>query len=166
MNTHRLREAFFVLILTVGIFSEVRAQDPLETLQDHDVTTNVNETRSTGVALNVREDSAPASAGFATTKSTAYTIGVLSDLHIRNENRDGLESAIKAINGLAGMNAVAITGDLDSKVASPDEFELVRKSLGKFNVPVFAVTGNHDYIYNNTLDQNGKKSRANPKLRK
>ena len=166
MKTSRSWPAIIVLVLSLGIPNGGLAQDPLEILQEHDVTTNVNEAPGMGAALNVRDDAAKAGANPEEAKSFAYTIGVLSDLHVRKDNLDGLESAIKAINSLAGMNAVAITGDLDSKVATPDEFDLVRKKLGEFNLPVFAVTGNHDYIYNDTIDKDGKKSRATKKIRK
>ncbi len=166
MKTHRIWPAMLVLAVILGIPLGGFAQDPLEILQEHDVTTNVNEAPGMGAALNIRDAAAPSAASPAKKKSDVYTIGVLSDLHIRKDNLDGLESAIKAINSLAGMNAVAITGDLNSKVASPDEFDLVRKKIGEFNVPVFAITGNHDYIYNDTLSKDGKKSRATKKLRR
>ncbi|MBP7634773.1 metallophosphoesterase [Candidatus Ozemobacteraceae bacterium] len=166
MKTHRIWPAILVLSAILAFPVGGLAQDPLETLQDHDVTTNVNEAPGMGAALNVRDDEAQTAASPAKKRSDAYTIGVLSDLHIRKDNLDGLESAIKAINSLAGMNAVAITGDLNSKVASPDEFDLVRSNIGKFNVPVFAITGNHDYIYNDTINKDGKKSRATKKIRR
>lgn len=166
MKPFRTWAISIVLILNLGIPGSVFAQDPLETLQEHDTSTNVNEAPGMGNALNVRDEAVPAGASLAKTQSAAYTVGVLSDLHIRKDNLDGLESAIKAINSLAGMNAVAITGDLDSKVSTPEEFALVQRNLKKFNVPVLAIPGNHDYIYNNTIDKNGKKSRATPKIRK
>ncbi|HOT27161.1 MAG TPA: metallophosphoesterase [Candidatus Ozemobacteraceae bacterium] len=167
MKTHRIWPAI-IIVLTISLVFPLGglAQDPLEILQEHDVTTSVNEVPGMGASLNVGDDAAPAATAAIPKTGDAYTIGVLSDLHIRKDNLDGLESAIRAINGLAGMNAVAITGDLDSKVASPDEFDLVRKKLGEFNVPVFAVTGNHDYIYDDTIDKDGKKSRATKKIRR
>lgn len=166
MKMHRIWRFILVFVVILGIPLCGLAQDPLEILQDHDVTTNVTETPGMGTALNVRDDATQAAASSAKKKSDAYTIGVLSDLHIRKDNLDGLESAIKAINTLAGMNAVAITGDLNSKVASPNEFDLVRSKIGKFNVPVLAITGNHDYIYDDTIGKDGKKSRATKKTRR
>ena len=94
------------------------------------------------------------------------TIAVLSDLHVRDDNYDMLMLAIKAINSLPDIYAVAITGDLCRKIGSPAEYSHVIHALSRLSVPVLAVPGNHDVRYRDHFSKGNKKLLAGPAEKK
>jgi 3',5'-cyclic AMP phosphodiesterase CpdA len=73
----------------------------------------------------------------------------LSDVHI-GANWEGvdpqprLEAVIEAVRELPNpVDAVVVSGDLADD-ASEQSYELVRQLLGRFEVPVHVLPGNHD----------------------
>ncbi|MBU1109546.1 MAG: metallophosphoesterase [Candidatus Riflebacteria bacterium] len=94
------------------------------------------------------------------------TIAIMSDLHIRDENYEMFMSAVKAINSLPNIYAVAITGDLCKKIGSKNEYTTLIQALSRFSVPILAVPGNHDVRYRDHFGKNNKKLVAGPAEKK
>ncbi len=90
------------------------------------------------------------------------TLAVLSDLHVKKENMDMLQKTVREVNNLSGVFAVAILGDLCTKLGTKEELSLVVQAIRRFTVPIFAITGNHDYIYRDYLTKDKKKLRGRP----
>jgi len=93
-------------------------------------------------------------------------VAVLSDLHVRGDNQKMLDAAVKAVNELPDVDAVAITGDLCSKIGSPAEYSKMIKVVSRFKMPIYATPGNHDIMYRDHFGAEGKKLRTSPTERK
>jgi len=93
-------------------------------------------------------------------------VAVLSDLHVRGDNQKMLDAAVKAVNKLPDVDAVAITGDLCKKIGSPAEYSDMIKVVSRFKMPVYATPGNHDIMYRDHFGAEGKKLRTSPTERK
>ncbi|PKL48569.1 MAG: hypothetical protein CVV42_08840 [Candidatus Riflebacteria bacterium HGW-Riflebacteria-2] len=93
-------------------------------------------------------------------------VAVLSDLHVRGDNQKMLDAAVKAVNKLPDVDAVAITGDLCKKIGSPAEYSDMIKVVSRFKMPIYATPGNHDIIYRDHFGAEGKKLRTSPTERK
>jgi hypothetical protein len=93
-------------------------------------------------------------------------VAVLSDLHVRGDNQKMLDAAVKAVNKLPDVDAVAITGDLCKKIGSPAEYSDMIKVVSRFKMPIYATPGNHDILYRDHFGAEGKKLRTSPSERK
>ncbi|PKL43478.1 MAG: hypothetical protein CVV41_10490 [Candidatus Riflebacteria bacterium HGW-Riflebacteria-1] len=93
-------------------------------------------------------------------------VAVIADLHVQDSKQKMLQTAVKAINELPGIYAVAITGDLCRKIGSPAEYSEMIKLVSRFKVPIFAVPGNHDILYRDFFGKNNLKLRTSPAERK
>ncbi|OGK08729.1 MAG: hypothetical protein A2W80_04140 [Candidatus Riflebacteria bacterium GWC2_50_8] len=109
----------------------------------------------------------------ASTKKVVYDsadrpakVAVIADLHVQDSKQKMLQTAVKAINALPDIYAVAITGDLNKKIGSPAEYSEMIKLVSRFKVPIFAVPGNHDILYRDFFGKNNLKLRTPPAERK
>jgi len=93
-------------------------------------------------------------------------VAVLSDLHVRGDNQKMMDEAVKAVNQLPDVDAVAITGDLCKKIGSPAEYFDMIKAVSRFKMPIYATPGNHDILYRDHFGAEGKKLRTSPAERK
>ncbi|HOD39794.1 MAG: Bacterial SH3 domain protein [bacterium ADurb.Bin243] len=94
-----------------------------------------------------------------------YEMALLADLHICESNLKAVTQAINAANGF-GVNATAILGDSCKEIATEKEFDIAVKTIRKLKSKVFAVTGNHDCIYEDHKTAEGKKIRAGAAVKK
>ncbi|HAE39139.1 MAG TPA: hypothetical protein DCG57_10940 [Candidatus Riflebacteria bacterium] len=122
--------------------------------------------------LNLKQGSAT-EADKASTKKVVFDsadrpakVAVIADLHVQDSKQKMLQTAVKAINALPGIYAVAITGDLCRKIGSPAEYSEMIKLVSRFKVPIFAVPGNHDILYRDFFGKNNLKLRTSPAERK
>lgn len=95
-----------------------------------------------------------------------FGVAVMSDLHVRQDNLRSLNQAVEAVNNLPGISAVALTGDLCHTVASPNELKLAAGLVGRFADQVWAIPGNHDFMYQDTLNADGKRKRGSAAQKK
>ncbi|OGS51930.1 MAG: hypothetical protein A3J79_12185 [Elusimicrobia bacterium RIFOXYB2_FULL_62_6] len=79
--------------------------------------------------------------------ASPYKITVLGDLHLTPE-RPQTVKVIRDINSWPDVNLVALVGDIVEKRGSEQEYGYAAKVLGKLKKPYCAVTGNHEYLYN------------------
>lgn len=103
---------------------------------------------------------------FYDTSDKPVKVAVIADLHVQDSKQKMLQTAVKAINALPGIYAVAVTGDLNRKIGSPAEYSEMIKLVSRFKVPIFAVPGNHDILYRDVFGKDNKKLRTSPAERK
>jgi len=120
--------------------------------------------------LDLSKSASTGSAGQARIKSGAAdarpcNLAVMADLHAKPESLPMLQKALKKVNALKDVYALAIVGDLCSKLGTSAEYDVLRRGLQAAEVPVFAVPGNHDILYQDNL-VNGEKKRAAPAEKK
>ena len=79
-----------------------------------------------------------------------YSCGVLSDVHITgtasNAISKNFQNALKYLNETECVNSIFICGDLTQN-GTLDELQAYKNYVGTYspNVPVYAITGNHEY---------------------
>ncbi|NLF97331.1 MAG: hypothetical protein GX569_11365 [Candidatus Riflebacteria bacterium] len=110
--------------------------------------------------------SASARTAFVDSTDKPARVAVVSDLHVRGDNQKMLDAAVKAVNKLPDIDAVAITGDLCKKIGSPAEYSDMIEVVSRFKMPVYATPGNHDILYRDHFGAEGKKLRTSPTERK
>ncbi|OGK07698.1 MAG: hypothetical protein A2W80_19475 [Candidatus Riflebacteria bacterium GWC2_50_8] len=93
------------------------------------------------------------------------TLAVMADLHAKPASLPMLHKAIARVNALKDLYALAIVGDLCSQLGTPAEYEVLRRGLKAAEVPMYAVPGNHDILYQDNL-VNGEKKRGSPAEKK
>ncbi|HNX77265.1 MAG TPA: metallophosphoesterase [Candidatus Rifleibacterium sp.] len=125
-------------------------------------------------SLNITDSGATDAAGSAVKEVTntsgvkdanAVTLAVMADLHARPESLPLLQKAVSRVNSLKDIYALAITGDLCSRLGTREEYEVLAQGLKGLKVPSYAVPGNHDILYQDNLI-NGEKKRAAPAIKK
>lgn len=99
-------------------------------------------------------------------ESKPCSLAVFADLHIKDSNFKMVRKAIRQANAVKGLIGAAICGDLCSKLGTKKELALVVEACKTFSVPIFAVNGNHDYIYRDYFVDGDKKVRGTPAQKK
>lgn len=164
-RSHILTLVLMILVFGMGAISPATGQSPNEILMGHDLNADAqSQAQNTSLALS--DQSAAKSATTSSAASPSFGLAIMSDLHVANENLSMLKEAVKTVNGLPGINAVAITGDLCHTVGNSAQIERTADLVKKFTDPVWAVIGNHDFIYQSELKSDGKKKRGSPAEKK
>jgi len=87
-------------------------------------------------------------------------MAVLSDIHISEDTYNSKEKVVKMLNECNDIDSLAVLGDLSHEVGNSKDYELASKLFKNFNRLKYFITGNHDYLYENYKDKNGKKIRS------
>lgn len=97
-----------------------------------------------------------------------YRIVVLGDPHLPvrvAEHTDVKEQqkimaakddVIADINGWEDVSAVAVVGDIVARRAVQSEYEYIHSFFGKLKKKLWVVNGNHEFLYEDDLQPNGK----------
>jgi 3',5'-cyclic-AMP phosphodiesterase len=72
---------------------------------------------------------------------------------------------LEDVNSWDDVGLVAVVGDVVGETGTKAEYDYVRDYFGKFNKPIAAVMGNHDYIYSETKNAQGYFSWGPPEMR-
>lgn len=87
-------------------------------------------------------------------------IVVLGDPHIPGKHLEAKEQVLEQINQWSDVDSVVAMGDLCSITGTKEEYALVKEYFSKLHKPLYVITGNHDFIYADELDSNGKLQHA------
>ncbi|NCD12893.1 MAG: hypothetical protein EOL93_10115 [Epsilonproteobacteria bacterium] len=98
-------------------------------------------------------------------------IVLLGDPHIPGKDIAHKEEVLETLNQWETVDMVVALGDVCSKTGSKEEYALVKSYFSKLKKPLFVITGNHDFIYDDMLGDNEKLRHAsleeqNEKLRR
>jgi len=91
-------------------------------------------------------------------------IVILGDPHIPGNHLDTKEQVIEQINQWSDVDSVVAMGDLCSKTGTEEEYALAKAYFSKLHKPLYVITGNHDFIYADALDNNGKLQHASREI--
>jgi 3',5'-cyclic-AMP phosphodiesterase len=95
-----------------------------------------------------------------------HQIVILGDPHLPGKRMDNKESVLHTINQWKEVDAVVAIGDLCSQTGTQEEYAQVKEYFSKLTHPLYPITGNHDFIYEDTLDENGKLKHASLEIQK
>lgn len=99
--------------------------------------------------------------------NSVYSFGGLSDVHFNRYSRSGGDDAMitfpKALNFLnnCGVSLVAMSGDISAR-SEDSAFEKFGAIASMYDFPVYTCTGNHDCVYNDTVNMSAWQANMNP----
>jgi 3',5'-cyclic-AMP phosphodiesterase len=95
-----------------------------------------------------------------------YGIALIGDPHLPGRNLPAKEALLRTIDGWEGIDRAVVLGDICSETGTDAEYAFARKFFGGLHQPLRFVAGNHDYIYEDEVDPQGKKVRASSEVRR
>ncbi len=95
-----------------------------------------------------------------------HQIVILGDPHLPGQAMEKKISVLQTINRWKEVDAVVAIGDLCSQTGIREEYETVKSYFSMLEHPLYPITGNHDFIYEDALDENGKLKHASLEIQK
>lgn len=92
-------------------------------------------------------------------------IVVLGDPHLPGKNLAGKQRVVETVNSWGDVDAVVALGDITETCGTEEEYVAAKAFFAKLAKPFFPVTGNHDFIYADSLDAKGKRQRGGAEAR-
>jgi len=92
-------------------------------------------------------------------------IVVLGDPHLPGSMLEQKEKVRENINRWKDVDLIAAVGDITETRGTDDEYAAAKNYFAGFHKPQALIGGNHDYLYNDHLNRNGKKTKADPFVR-
>lgn len=102
----------------------------------------------------------PASAGASAAGSRPYGIALIGDPHLPGNHVRSKEQVIRTISGWSGIDRVVVLGDICKETGTAGEYAFAKKFFGRLRQPLRPVAGNHDFIYEDEPDSEGRKLKA------
>lgn len=93
-------------------------------------------------------------------EKTYLHLVILGDPHLPGKNIQAKEEVIQTINSWGDADMVIPVGDICEDRGTTDEYAAAKKFFAKLQKPVYPIAGNHDYIYEDYLNIQGKRVRA------
>ena len=93
-------------------------------------------------------------------------IALIGDPHLPGRNLPAKEELIRTIGGWNDIERVVVLGDICRETGTTAEYAFAKKFFGRLGKPVRLVAGNHDYIYEDETDKEGRKVQASPAVRR
>jgi len=90
---------------------------------------------------------------------------ILGDPHLPGKNFEGKKQVLENINSSNDVDAVVAVGDITESCGTTDEYVAAKGFFSKLKKPLFPITGNHDFIYGDSLNSKGKRNRASSATR-
>lgn len=97
---------------------------------------------------------------FSLFASTPSHIVLLGDPHLPGKHLENKERVLETLNQWSDVEMVVALGDLCSQTGTQEEYATVKNYFSKLKHPLLPITGNHDFIYEDVLDENGKLKHA------
>lgn len=87
-------------------------------------------------------------------------IVILGDPHLPGKHFEKKEALLHTLNQWKEVTMVVAVGDLASQTGTNEEYATMKNYFQKLQHPFYPITGNHDFIYADALDENGKLQHA------
>jgi Icc protein len=95
-----------------------------------------------------------------------YGIALIGDPHIPGKNLHAKEAVIRTINGWSDIDRVVVLGDICKETGTAEEYAFAKKFFSRLRKPPRLIAGNHDIIYEDEADIEGRKVRASATTRR
>ncbi len=93
-------------------------------------------------------------------------IALIGDPHLPGKNLPAKEEVIRTIDGWGDIDRVVVLGDICKGTGTAAEYAFAKKFFGGLRQPLRLVAGNHDYIYEDEMNKEGRKVKALPTVRR
>jgi Icc protein len=95
-----------------------------------------------------------------------YGIALIGDPHLPGRELPAKENLLQMIDGWDDIDRVVVLGDICKETGTAAELAASTEFFGKLHKPLRPVTGNHDYIYEDEMNSDGRKAKASPTTRR
>jgi Icc protein len=102
----------------------------------------------------------PAQAG------TSFGIALIGDPHLPGRELSAKENLLRTIDGWDDIDRVVVLGDICKETGTAAEYAAAKAFFGRLHKPLRPVPGNHDYIYEDEMNSEGRKVKASPTTRR
>ena len=85
-----------------------------------------------------------------------YHLVVLGDPHLPGKFLPIKERVLQTINAWADVDAVAVLGDICEDAGTAVEYTAAKQFFAALTKPAFFIAGNHDYIYEDAKNAQGR----------
>jgi 3',5'-cyclic-AMP phosphodiesterase len=95
-----------------------------------------------------------------------HSIALIGDPHLPGKNLPAKEEVIRTIDGWDDIDRVVVLGDICKETGTAAEYAFAKKFFGRLHQPLRLIAGNHDYIYEDEMNMEGRKVKAFPTVRR
>ena len=95
-----------------------------------------------------------------------HGIALIGDPHLPGRNLPAKEDLIRTIGGWKEIEKVVVLGDICKETGTAQEYAFAKKFFDRLRKPLRFVAGNHDYIYEDEMNVEGRKVQASPAVRR
>ncbi len=95
-----------------------------------------------------------------------HGIALIGDPHLPGRNLASKEELIRTIGSWDDVERVVVLGDICKETGTAAEYSFAKKFFGRLGKPLRLIAGNHDYIYEDEMNSEGRKVQASPALRR
>jgi 3',5'-cyclic-AMP phosphodiesterase len=95
-----------------------------------------------------------------------FGIALIGDPHLPGRELPAKEKLLRTIDGWDDVDRVVVLGDICKETGTGAEYAAAKSFFGRLHKPLRPVTGNHDYIYEDEVNSEGRKVQASPATRR
>jgi Icc protein len=95
-----------------------------------------------------------------------FGIALLGDPHLPGKELTAKESLLRTINGWDDIDRVVVLGDICKSTGTTAEYAVAKEFFSHLDKPLRLIAGNHDYIYEDETNSEGRTVKASPTTRR
>ena len=95
-----------------------------------------------------------------------HGIALIGDPHLPGKNLPEKEEVIRTINGWEDIDRVVVLGDICKETGTAAEYTFAKEFFNRLHKPIRLIAGNHDYIYEDAMNIEGRRVKALPASRR
>jgi len=95
-----------------------------------------------------------------------FGIALIGDPHLPGNELPAKERLLRTINGWDDIDRVVVLGDICKGSGTAAEYAAAKKYFSRLNKPLRLIAGNHDYLYEDEMDGEGRAVKASPATRR
>jgi hypothetical protein len=95
-----------------------------------------------------------------------FGIALIGDPHLPGRELAAKQNLLSTIDGWNDIDRVVVLGDICKETGTKAEYAAAREFFSRLHKPLCPVTGNHDYIYEDEADSDGRKVKASAEVRR
>ena len=95
-----------------------------------------------------------------------FGIALIGDPHLPGKELHAKENVLRTINGWDNIDRVVVLGDICKSTGTAAEYAVAKEFFSRLDKPLRLIAGNHDYIYEDEMDSEGRVVKAFPATRR
>ena len=97
---------------------------------------------------------------------TYFGIALIGDPHLPGRELTAKENLLRTIDGWDDIDRVVVLGDICKETGTAAEYAAAKEFFGHLHKPLRPISGNHDYIYEDEINSEGRKVQASAATRR